>query len=338
MVTLAHAAIVRYQTVMVQQWTKPRDAKTTIAFLLFDRFSNLCLANCLEPLRAANSVSRADLFEWRIATLTGEPARSSSGMQVLPHDALGRLERCDYLFILVSYDHIRHDTPAARKALRAAAGRARTLVGMDAGPWLMASAGLLSGRRATLHWDLQDAFAERFLDVDVERARVTRDGPVITCAGAMSALDLMMELITHHGGMAARLDVEDQFMHGSDTSAALPQSDAHQNDALVRGALAQMRANVERPLPLAAIAQRLHCQPRTLDRHFRRALGAPPGTVYRHLRLSEARKLLDSTLLPVSEIAVRCGYDSPTAMARAMRQRYGASPGALRAGPPQRVR
>ncbi len=315
---------------MMQEWTKPRGAATSIAFLLFDRFSNLCLANCLEPLRAANSVSRADLFEWRITTLAGDPANSSSGMQVLPHGALGDLKRCDYLFILASYDHIRHDTSLARKALRGAAKRAQRIVGMDAAPWLMASAGLLSGRRATLHWDLQDAFAERFLDVEVERTRVTRDGPVITCAGAMSALDLMMELIAYHGGMATRLDVEDQFMHGSDTSAIAPQS-----DALVQGALAQMRAHVERPLPLERIAALLNSQPRTLDRHFRRALGAPPGTVYRHLRLSEARKLLDSTSLPVGEIAVRCGYESPAAMARAMRQRYGAAPSALRTeGPP----
>lgn len=312
---------------MMQKWTKPRGAPISIAFLLFDRFSNLCLANCLEPLRAANAVTRTDLFHWRIVTMTGDPVHSSSGMQVMPHDALGRLGSCDYLFVLASYDHVRHDTSLVRKALRGAAKCTGSVVGMDTGPWLMASAGLLNGRRATLHWDLQDAFAERFLEVETERARVVRDGPMITCAGAMSALDLMMELIAHHAGMAARLDVQDQFMHGSDTSATPPQT-----DALVRGALAQMRAHVERPLPLATIAQRLNCQPRTLDRHFRRALGAPPGTVYRHVRLSEARKLLDGTALAVGEIAVRCGYDSPAAMARAMRARYGAAPSQLRAG------
>ncbi len=310
---------------MMQTWTKPQGTPITFAFLLFDRFSNLCLANCLEPLRAANTVSRADLFDWQIVTQTGDAVHSSSGMQVLPHDMLERLAPCDYLFILASYDHTRHDTPRTRKALRSAAKKAGTLVGMDTGPWLMASAGLLAGRRATLHWDLQDAFAERFLDVETERARVTRDGPVITCAGAMSALDLMMDLIAHHAGMAARLDVENQFMHGSDTSAA-----PSEPDALVRGALEQMREHVERPLPLGAIARRLHCQPRTLDRHFRRSLGAPPGTVYRHIRLSEARKLLDSTSLAIAEIAVRCGYDSPAALARAMRVRYGAAPTQLR--------
>lgn len=325
MVTLVRRSIVQYQTGMMQKWTKQPGTKITITFLLFDQFSNLCLANCLEPLRSANAVSRAAIFDWRIVTLDGDPTNSSSGMQVLPHGKASEMERCDYLFTICSYDHARHDTSRTRQALRGAATKAKTLVGMDTGPWLLASAGLLTGRRATLHWDLQDAFAERFLDIEVERARVIRDGPVITCAGAMSALDLMMDLIALHAGMATRLDVEDQFMHGSDTSAVPPQS-----DALVQGALAQMRAHVERPLPLGAIARRLHCQPRTLDRRFRSALGAPPGTVYRHIRLSEARKLLDSTTLPIGEIAVRCGYESPAALARAMRLRYGAAPTQLR--------
>ncbi len=325
MVTLARRPIVQYQTGMMQKWTKPPAPPTRIAFLLFDRFSNLCLANCLEPLRAANTVRRAQVFDWRIFTMTGEAVDSSSGMQVLPHGAAAAMERCDYLFVLASYGHVQHDTAGTRRALRDAARQARTLVGMDTGPWLMASAGLLDGRRATLHWDLQDAFSERFLDVETVRARVTRDGPVITCAGAMSAMDLMMDLIAQHAGMAARLDVEDQFMHGSDTPAV-----PSEPDALVRGALAQMRANVERPLPLGAIARRMGCQPRTLDRHFRRALGAPPGTVYRHMRLSEARKLLDGTGLGIAEIAVRCGYESPAALARAIRARYGAAPSDLR--------
>ncbi len=325
MVTLARLRIVLYQTGMMQKWTKPQTPPTRIAIVLFDRFSNLCLANCLEPLRAANMVSRARVFDWQIFTMTGDAACSSSGMQVLPHGALAGMERCDYLFVLASYDHALHDTARTRQALRSAAKKAQILVGMDTGPWLLASAGLLAGRRATLHWDLQDAFAERFLDVETMRTRLTRDGPVITCAGAMSALDLMMDLIARHAGMAARLDVEDQFMHGSDTAP-----DAPQPDALVRGALAQMRAHVEQPIPLGAIARRMGCQPRTLDRHFRRALGAPPGTVYRHMRLSEARKLLDSTALGIAEIAVRCGYESPAALARAMRVRYGAAPTALR--------
>ena len=320
---------------MMQEWTKTPTTPVTIAFLVFDRFSNLCLSNCIEPLRAANDVAHARLFDWQILTLDGAAAQSSSGIQVLPHGALGPamsgMERCDYLFVHASYDHLRHDDANARRALRRAASRVGAMIGLDAGPWLMASAGLLNGRRATLHWDMLDSFAEQFLEVEVERARAVRDGPMITCAGAMSAFDLTLDLIAQHAGMATRLDVEDQFMHGNERSP--PQDAAARGrggDPLVRRAVGLMRDHVERPLSLIALARLLTCQPRTLDRRFRRVLGAPPGMVYRHLRLSEARKLLDGTQLSVAEIAVRCGYESPAAMARAMRRRYGRAPTALR--------
>lgn len=315
-----------YQTKMMQKWTKPAPDPVQVSVLIFDQFSNLCLANCLEPMRAANVVTRRRAFDWSILTPDGAPAASSSGMQVLPHAALGDMAACDYLFVHASYGHEALNTPALRRAIARAGRQAGTVVGLDTGPWLLAAAGMLEGRRATLHWDLLEPFAEAFLQVDVQRARVVRDGPVMTCAGAMSALDLMLGLIGDHLGTAARLDVEDHVMHGSRMAAP----DLPGGTPLIRRALALMRAHVEQPLSLGALATRLSVQPRTLDRRFRAALGAPPGTVYRHLRLSEALKLLESTGLSISEIAVRCGYESPAALARAMRRRYGRAPSDLR--------
>lgn len=313
------------------QWTKLSDEPTRIAILLFDRFSNLCLANCVEPLRAANTLAPRRGFDWQIVTADGAAARSSSDIEVLPHAPLRSLGTCDYLFVVASYDHDRHDTATTRRALRWAARRARVTVGLDAGPWLLASAGLLDGRRATVHWDLLEAFTERFLAVMPERARVLRDGPRMTCAGAMSALDLTLGLISDHLGTAVRLDVEALFLHG-DPPVASPGDAETVGDGLVRRALAVMRDHVEAPLDIGALAQHLSCQPRTLDRRFRAGLGAPPGAVYRHLRLAAARKLIENTRLGIAEIALRSGYNSPAALTRAMKRFYGKTPRALRRG------
>ena len=313
----------------MREWTKSTTRPVRITFLLFDQFSNLCLANCIEPLRAANTLTSRHAFDWQIASGDGKPCQSSSGIEVLAGAALTRLEAPDYLFVVSSYAYERHDTAGNRRMLRAAARQAHVTVGLDTGSWLLASAGLLDGRRATVHWDLLDAFTERFLEVEASRARVIRDGPMITCAGAMSAMDLTLDVIADHLGLSARLEVEALFLRGDppvgDSAEAV-------EDPLVRRALALMRDTVERPLPLTALARRLSCQPRTLDRHFRARLGAPPGTVYRHLRLSAARKLIEDSRLSVSEIALRCGYDSPAALTRAFKQTYGTPPSILRRG------
>lgn len=310
------------------EWTKSPGRPVRIAFLTFDQFSNLCLANCVEPLRAANTLTSTCAFDWQIVTPDGAPCRSSSQIDILAQRPIAEAGSVDYLFILASYDHERHDTAATRRLLSRAARDAACTVGLDAGPWLLASAGLLDGRRATVHWDLLDAFTERFLQVEASRARVIRDGPIITCAGAMSAMDLTLDLIAQHLGLSARLEVEALFLRGDPPVRGSTGTEV--DDPLVRRALSLMRDNVERPLALADLARRLSCQPRTLDRHFRTRLGAAPGTVYRQLRLSAARKLIEDSRLTISEIALRCGYESPAALARAIRRAYGAAPSALR--------
>jgi transcriptional regulator GlxA family with amidase domain len=55
-----------------------------------------------------------------------------------------------------------------------------------------------------------------------------------------------------------------------------------------------------------------------------------PGQLYRHIRLSAARQLVEGSTASIAEIAVRCGYDDPTALTRAFRQRFGAAPRAFR--------
>ncbi len=314
---------------MIPNWTKTPGKPVRIAFLIFDQFSNLCLANCLEPLRAANTLTQARAFDWKIYTLEGAAALSSSGIQVLPHAPIAALEPCDYLFVTASYAHESHDTKRTRRELRRGARLAGITVGLDTGPWLMASAGLLDGRRATVHWDVLEAFSGQFRTVEAVEARVVADGPRVTCAGAMSALDLTLGLISTHLGMSARLDVEGLFLHG-DPPVGMPGTARMVRDPLVQKALNMMRDNPENPLKLVTLAQKLSCQPRTLDRHFRRAFGAPPGEVYRHLRLSMARKLLEGTALNLVEIALRCGYESPSALSRAVTRLYGVTPKQLR--------
>ena len=149
----------------MQNRTQPPAPPITIAFVLFGRFSNLCLANCLEPMRAANAFARAPAYRWRFVTLDGAPVVSSSDMPVLPDGDLDSLGAVDRLFVLASYDHLAHDTGRTRRLLARAARRCDLVVGLDAGAWLMASAGLLRGRRATIHRDLYQTNETGLVDV-----------------------------------------------------------------------------------------------------------------------------------------------------------------------------
>ena len=210
----------------MQKWSKHPAAAIKVAFVLFDQFSNMCLANCLEPMRAANTLAHQRVFDWSFLTLDGAAVHTSSGLPILPQGQLKDLEFVDYLFVLSSYQHRLHDDAKTRKALRNAAGQCKVMIGLDTAPWLMAAAELLEGRRATIHWDVLESFAEKFLSVDSVRHRVVKDGNRITCAGAMASFDLTRKIIQSHIGNSMVLDI-DALMLRDDPFPALQKPKAN---------------------------------------------------------------------------------------------------------------
>ncbi len=302
---------------------------TAVDVLLFPDFSNYCLAGAVEPLRAANGFARRALYRWRFLSLDGADVASSSGLQVTT-TGFDPGAGGDLLFVMPSYGFQAANTEQARKALRTAARHYGALAGFDTGAWLLAAAGLLDGRAATIHQDEYTAFAEAFPALDARPDRFVIDGDRITCGGADAAFELVLHLIQAQHGAALRINVGALFLHGTrpDPGAGVPMT----GQARVDRAVALMRQSVEAPQPLPRIAATLRVSLRGLEADFRRHLGLAPRSVYRLLRLEEARRLTLGTTLPVAEIALRCGWDNPSAMTRAFRDRYGVSPRSMRAG------
>ena len=300
----------------------PSRVPTQISILLFDRFSNHCLANVLEPLRAANDLSSQQVFEWNIVVLGGQRVRSSSGLR-LEADAQLADMRGDILMVMPSYGFLTHANVTSSRALRAAARRFDILAGLDTGSWLLAEAGLLDGYRATIHWDELDRFSERFSDIDVQKEAVIYDRDRITCGGASTAFALAMQMIEKQHGAALRLRVEHLF------SGAYAQRPVRRGGIAAR-AVDLMRVHIEEPLPIAQLAQQLGRSQKHLEQQMLARLGAAPQVIYRRIRLERARQLSLDTTISVAEISVRCGYQDASAMTRAFRSEYGTTPQALR--------
>lgn len=299
-----------------------------IGILLFEGFSNLCLANAVEPLRAANTLARKPLYGWTYYGLGGGELLSSSALPVHPYrfddTASGAA-----LLVMPSYGHDTLDSPQLRRQLRAAAGRFDMMAGLDTGSLLLAAAGLLDGYRATAHWDVLSHLAEGYPQVEVQDHRFVIDRNRASCGGATTTLELMLELIERHHGATLALEVSALFMFGERDPQTNPLR-RWPEDQVLRAAAALMRRNVEQPLPIAEIAKQLKISQRRLEQIAQEEVGQTPAQVYRRIRLAEARRRLEQTRESVAEIALRCGYMDPTAMTRAFRAEYGISPRGLR--------
>lgn len=311
----------------MHEWTKSPAAPQHVGVLLFDGFSNHCLANTVEPLRAANTLSGRTLYQWAFLSLDAHPVTSSSGLQVAPHGTLQKASG-DMLMVMPSYGFRDHGGWQTLAGLVAASGRYKTLVGLDTGSWLLALAGLLDGYRATIHWEELTGFTERFPEVQAVRERYTIDRSRITCSGAMAAFDLVLHLIGQDQGQALALEVAQMFM--TRNSARSHAGGAGATSGYVNKALALMQEHLEKPLPVSVIADLVGRSHKALSIRMQTELGAGPAQVYRRMRLNLARKLVSETDLSVAEIALRAGYEDPSALTRAFRAEFGVTPRALR--------
>lgn len=303
-----------------------------VTILLFDGFSNMVLACLLEPLRAVRDQVRGGIV-WSVITPGDRPAISSSGLSIAPDRPIAGVSRSDLLIVVSGYGFREHATKAASSVLLRLSRQADVVLGADTAAWLLAEAGLLSGRTATLHWQVLSDFAEAFPDTQLSYARYVKEGRVWTCGGASTALDLMLAFVAERFGPAQAFDVSTMFVHDAERQSSGgrgPSRLSGKGSEPLRRVLNHMIETIETPVSLEALAAKANLTPRTLNRLFLAELGMPPGRYYQFLRLSRARDLAANTDLGQREIALRCGFSDAAALGKAFTRHFGYSIGKTR--------
>jgi transcriptional regulator GlxA family with amidase domain len=215
------------------------------------------------------------------------------------------------------------------------AGRFGAVAGIDAGPWIMARAGLLDGHRATVHWEDLEDFAAAFPGIDVVPDRYVRSGRRLTAGGAGPAADMMLHLIGARCGLGTAGQVADSFLYDRHADGARPQRPGRvpgARDRRLSAALTMMGEALDTPLPIPEVAARLGIGVRRLEQIFRDGMGQSPAACYLDLRLQAARRMMSDTDHPLAEIALRTGFADPSSLSRAFRRRFGQAPRASRGG------
>lgn len=313
-------------------------SERVFGLLLIEGFALMSYASVMEPFRAANVLAGRELYRWIHISLDGRPVRASNGASVLADGKVGDLPGCDTLFVFAAGDPASFSDAATFAWLRRLAGDAVRLAGVSGGPFLLARAGVLDGYRATIHWEHREAFAEAFPHVAIEPGLYVIDRRRMTCAGGTAGLDLAVELIERDYGRALAVRVGEWLIRSQPRSADGPQRATLRerygatNDRVLK-ILAHMETTVEDPVSRAALAAIAGVSVRQLERLFAANLGSTVNGAYLHIRLAQADHLLRHTGLPVTQVAVACGFQSPSHFSHAFRARYGASPSQRR---PQR--
>jgi transcriptional regulator GlxA family with amidase domain len=308
-----------------------------VSFILIPHFPLMPHAAAVEPLRAANRLSGRTLYRWTVATPDGAAVQASNGMTVLADLAMADIARPDLVLVCAGTGVEKYRHRPTFSTLRALARRGCLVGGISAGAYVLARAGLLAGHRCSIHWEQAAGFAEEFPEVRVGRRLFELDRNRLTCAGGVSALDLMHALISGHHGTKLATAVSESFLYtqirGPDSPQRLsPRERFGISDPRLLELLVRMESNVEEPVARSALAAQAGVSVRQLDRLFRRHVGCSPAVYYSRLRLEHARRMLQQTALSVGDIATACGYGNASHFARSFRKQFGHAPHGERHG------
>ncbi len=308
----------------------------SVAVPLIDDFAMFEFGVVCEVFGLDRSYAGIEPFDFRVCAIEpGVPIPNPTGAPIIAPYGLEAMDDAD--LIAVPAARIRDEYPPELiDALRRAADRGAILLSVCSGAFILGAAGLLDGRKVTTHWRYADALARRFPAADVDAdVLFVDDGNLITSAGTSAGVDASLHLVRRELGSATANSIARNMV-------VPPQRDGGQRQYIERPVpdctddtftelLGHLTENLDENHTVSGLAERVHMSTRSFSRRFVAETGVSPMQWLTTQRILHARLLLETTDLPVDEVARQCGFASATLLRHHFDAEVGVAPTRYRA-------
>ena len=304
-----------------------------LLIIVTPNFNMNATAAFIDPFRAANYLDGVPHFSWTIASVDRGLCVASNAM-VMETEALDtvRHEPFDLVIVSSSWTPETYASKPLETALRHWARQGCMVGALDTGAFILAKAGLLKDRRATVHYEHIDAMHELYPDVETSEDLFVFDGNRISCCGGSAAGDFALHIIKNMLGEGLANRSARYVFHQSLRPPGTQQNPdpveplGSTAPAVVKRAIKLMEQNLEEPVPIKEVCRQVNISQRQLNRLFSTHVRKRPALYYRDIRLDRARGLVTQTDMPLSEVAIASGFSSQVHFSRAYRERFGLPP------------
>lgn len=301
--------------------------KTNVGFLLLEHFSLPAFTQALDILVTANLIN-SGVFTTRTFSLNGESVVSDLGIAICPSAELNvsHLLGLDLLVVCGGLRTNLRPIPALKQFLHAAKDKDIALAGLWSGAWFLGQAGLLDGYKCAIHPEHRAALAEIARNSQVTSESFMVDHDRLTAASPTGTFNMVLEWINIlHGRDLVGGIVDILAFEESRFRRVRPALHAKMSEPL-RNVISLMIENIEEPLSAEQLAQYSGRSRRQIERLFQQQLGTTPARYYLELRVTEGRRLLQHSHLPILEVSVACGFASPSHFSKCYAAYFGNSP------------
>lgn len=273
-------------------------------------------------------------FQVQLAAKDTQPVRCLNRLLLQPDVAIASVSESDIVFIPpigAGIDKTLQSNTTAIAWLREMYANGSQIVSSCTGSFLLAETGLLDGKLATTHWGYVDQFRDRYPQVRLKPEQLITDEIDLLCAGGGSAwLDLSLYLIEQHFGhdiavQTAKALVIERKQY-SQSAFSTSQGQKYHKDAGILSAQIWMEKHLSERINIDSLGAQFGMTSRTFKRRFKQATGDSPLAYLQSLRIEAAKKILESSRIPIERVTRHVGYEDSSSFMKLFKRKTGVSP------------
>ncbi len=199
------------------------------------------------------------------------------------------------------------------------------------GAFILASTGLLDGRKCATHWVAANEFRKMFPEIDLVTEKVVTDEHgIYTSGGAYSYLTLVLYLIEKYAGRATAIFCAKIFAIDIDRQTQSPfmmfSGQKDHEDTPIRKAQDYIEKNYQEKITVDDLAEMLALSRRNLERRFKKATANTVIEYIQRVKIEAAKMNLESSRENVNEVMYKVGYTDTKAFRNTFKRITGLSP------------
>ncbi len=295
-------------------------------------------ARASEMHARANPAS-ARIYSVEVVTISSRRSIiSNCGLRITAHRTFREVRGKIDTLLVAGGDAVEQNETSSEAVrwLKKICSRTRRIGSVCTGAMLLARAGLLDGRRATTHWNWCHTLIKRAPRARVESDPIfVRDENVYTSAGVTAGMDLALALVEEDHGSRLALQVARNLVLYLRRPGGQSQFSAALSLQLTdRKPLRELEAwvldNLQKPLTVPLLAERVAMSPRNFARVFTNEMKNTPARFVERLRVEAARRRLEESQNSMETIADECGFGSVNLMRTVFQRTLKIAPGQYR--------
>jgi len=199
------------------------------------------------------------------------------------------------------------------------------------GAFLLASTGLLDGKRCSTHWGFQNEFREMFPNVDVINGSIiTEEHRIYSSGGANSYWNLLLHLIEKYTDRQTAILAAKYFAididRESQSAFAMFQGQKSHNDSLIKQAQDYIENNIKEKITIDELADLVSLGRRSFERRFKVATNNTVLEYINRVKIESAKRSFETSRKNINEVMYEVGYTDTKAFRTVFKKITGLTP------------